>query len=300
METKQEDASVDMEPNRMMMSDGVTPIKGLREQTWSMSKLKVLESCPLQFYLSYLKKFRHIDENQDTIERDLGTTIHYLLELMQSGMTIAEAYDATELKYHSIVGADNWPRIIGMLPSVRKFNRMLHDKDEQSNFDYVEPEMKMAVNRDWEPVDFFSPDAYFRGVVDYMARHGDEALVIDFKKGGNGWLTKYHTPQLTSYLLLDYYCNGAFTKGTSYIYYVENAELSRGPVIEGRMIESHSRRWLDDKIETAIAAVEEEGYFKHQRCNLCKYCDYAPLCKDGKRGTCGSLAKYSIESKEIL
>lgn len=133
-----------------------------------------------------------------------------------------------------------------------------------------------------------------------MARRGDESLVIDFKKGGQGFLTKYHSPQLTSYLLLDYYCNGAFDKGTSYIYYVENAELSKGPVITGKMIESHSRPWLEDKIEAAIVAVEEEGYFKHIRNNMCKYCDYAPLCKDGKRGTCGSLTQYSIDSKDVL
>jgi hypothetical protein len=33
---------------------------------------------------------------------------------------------------------------------------------------------------------------------------------------------------------------------------------------------------------------------------MCKYCDYADLCKDGKRGTAGKLTKYEIESKEIL
>ena len=275
-------------------------LKGLREQTWSMSKLKVLEACPLQFYLSYIKKLRMIDENQDTTERDLGTTIHFLLEMMQSGMTIAEAYEETELRYHSVIGDDNWPRIIGMLPSVRKFNRIMHEKDEDSHFNYVEPEMKLAVDKDWNPVDFFSPEAFFRGVIDYTARVGDDALVIDFKKGGSGWLTKYHSPQLTSYLLLDYFCNGAFNEGTSYIYYVEAGELSRGPVIKGDLIASHSRKWLEDKIETATSEVEEEGYFKYQRNNMCKYCNYAAACKDGKRGTCGSLTDYSIESKEIL
>lgn len=293
METQQTNASVDMESN------GVE-LKGLHEQTWSMSKIKVLESCPLHFYLSYILKLRHMNESQDTTARDLGTTIHYLLELMQDGHTIQEAYEATELKYHSVIGADNWPKIIDMLPSVRKFNRMMHDKDELMGFDYVEPEMKMAVNRNWEPVDFFSSDAYFRGVVDYMARHGDQAIVVDYKKGGGGYLTKYHSPQLNSYLLLDYYCNGPFEEGTSYIYYVENAELSRGPVLKGEMIESHTRQWLENKIETAIKSVEDEGYFKHVRGNYCKYCDYEDLCKDGKRGTCGSLAKYSIESKDVL
>lgn len=273
----------------------------LRRQTWSMSRLKLLETCPLQFYLSYIIKLRHMDETQDTTERDLGTTIHYLLEEMQAGATIAEAYEMTEAKYFGTVGADNWPRIIGMLPSVRKFNRMLHDKEENEGaFDYVEPEMMMAVDRDYNPVDFFSKDAYFRGVVDYMARRGDEALVIDYKKGGQGFLTKYHSPQLSSYILLDYYCNGKFDFAQSYIYYVEAADLSRGPRLEGNMVESHTRPWLDNKIETAIANVEETGYFEYRRGNMCKYCDYADLCKDGKRGTAGKLIKYEIESKEVL
>lgn len=278
-----------------------TPEVGLlRRQTWSMSKIKLLETCPLQWYLSYGIKLRHMDENQDTTERDLGTTIHYLLEMMQDGHTIAEAYELTEAKYMHTVGEDNWPRVIGMLPSVRKFNAILHNKDMESPFDYVEPEMMMAVDVDFKPVDFFSKEAFFRGVVDYTARRSTESTVIDYKKGGQGFLTKYHSPQLRSYLLLDYYCNGKFSVGNSYIYYVESAELSRGPVIEGPNIESHTRPWLEKKIETAIKAVEDEGYFKYSRGNMCKYCDYADLCKDGKRGTAGKLTKYEIESREVL
>lgn len=284
------------------MSEIIEPYKGiLRDQTWSMSKLKLLENCPLQFYLSYILKFRYVDEDQDVTERDLGTTIHYLLEMMQMGHRISEAYELTEQKYFSTVGEDNWPRIIGMLPSIRKFNRMLHDKEEAAGgFDYVEPEMMMAVDRDYNPVSFFDKNAYFRGVVDYMARKDDKSLVIDYKKGGQGFLTRYHSPQLSSYLLLDYYVNGKFEEGQSYIYYVESAELSRGPLIQGNMIESHTRPWLDDKIETAITNVEDAGFFGFKRGNMCKYCDYAPLCKDGKRGTAGSLTEYEIKSKEIL
>ncbi len=275
-------------------------LRGLRDQTWSMSKLKLLENCPLQFYLSYIVKFRYMDESQDTLARDLGTAIHDLLEQMQSGMTIKEAYEYCKDKHYTIVTADKWYMLDSMIPNVHKFNRIMHNKDLQKPFDWIEPEMKLAVNKDWEPVDFFDKDAYFRGVVDYMGRSDGESTVIDYKKGGQGFLTKYHSPQLLSYLLLDYYCNGKFSVGNSSIYYVEAGELSIGPQIDGEMIESHTRPWLENKIEAAIVAVESEGYFKHSRGNYCKYCDYADKCKDGKRGTCGSLTNYSIESKEIL
>lgn len=284
-----------------MSSEEPTLYKGmLRDRTWSMSSLKLLENCPLQYYLKYLKKLRHMDESQDTTERDLGTTIHYLLELMQSGHTISEAYELTEAKYYNVVTEDNWPRIIGMLPSVRKFNMMMHLRDEDEPFDYIEPEMMLAIDKDFNPVDFFSPKAFFRGVIDYTGRRGSESLVVDYKKGGQGFLTKYHSPQLSSYLLMDYYCNGKFEFGQSYIYYVEACELSKGPRIDGKRIETHTRPWLENKIESAIKVVEDEGYFKYKRGNMCKYCDYADMCKSGKRGTAGELTKFEIESTEVL
>jgi CRISPR/Cas system-associated exonuclease Cas4 (RecB family) len=272
----------------------------LRKQVWSMSKLKMLEECPLQFYLSYLRKLAHMDATQDTTERDLGIAIHYLFEMFQSGYTLKEAYELTKEAHYEIVTPVNWPRIIGMLPHVKKFDTIMFNRDELKPYDYVEPEMKLAVDRDYNPVDFFSKDAYFRGVVDYMARSGSEATSIDFKKGGKGYLTRYHTPQLTSYLLLDYYCNGKYDVGNSYIYYVEAGDFSRGPQILGENIEKHTRPWLDNKIEAAIVAVENEGYFKYNRGSKCKYCDYADLCSAGKRGTSGKLVQYEIESKEIL
>lgn len=273
----------------------------LDNQAWSMSKLKMLESCSLNFYLSYILKLDPEGEQPDTLERDLGITMHYLLELMQSGHTIQEAYVLTEQKYRDVVGLDNWSRVIGALPNIRKFNRMMHDKEEiAGGYLYVEPEKRLAINRDYEPVDFFSDDVYFRGVIDYTAAHNDKSIVIDFKKGGAGYLTKYHSPQLTSYHVLNYFGNEKFKTGESFIYYIESGELSRGPTIEGEMIESHSRPWLDNKIETAIRQVQDDGYFKYTRGNACKYCSYNSMCTEGKRGTSGKLQEFEIQSKEIL
>ena len=273
---------------------------GMDGQTWSMSKIKLLESCPLAFYLQYIEKYRFVDENQDTLARDLGLAIHYTFEVMQNGMTIAESYEETKKEHLHIVGEENWHFIDAMMPKVRKFNRMLHDMDEINPFAYVEAEAKMAVDKNFEPVDFFSSNAYFRGVVDYTAGRQNESTIIDFKKGGAGYLTKYHAPQLSSYLLLDYYCNNKFEEGNTFIYYVEKGDLSPGPSISGDMIESHTRPWLVNKIDTAVNQVYDDGYFKFKRGNMCKYCDYAPKCKSGRRGTAGTLTKYEIESQGIL
>ncbi len=42
-------------------------------------------------------------------------------------------------------------------------------------------ERKLAFNRAWEPVEFFAPDAYFRGVVDLAFRQDALAVVVDWK-----------------------------------------------------------------------------------------------------------------------
>ncbi len=271
------------------------------DRTWSLSAIKMLENCPLNFYLSYIEKYRYEDPSMETLARDLGTTIHYVLEMLYSGMTVPEALAAAEEEYFEVVGDANWHYILAMIPNVHKFNRLMHDKELVTPLDYIIPEQKLAIDRNYKPVDFGDPTAYFRGVIDFSWRtESGNSMVLDFKKGGNGFLTRYHKPQLLGYLILDYYGVGKYDEGESYIYYVEKGELSPGPKIQGENIETHTRPWLDDKINMAIAKpVDDKGFF-HKRGSYCKYCDYQDKCKNGARHTSGDLIKYASASKEII
>lgn len=275
----------------------------LLTQSWSMSKLKMLESCPLNFYLTYILKLKRDNVTQDTLARDLGLTMHYIFEMMMSGYTIKESYTLAEEEYLNIVSPDNWHHIKAMLPNVYKFNRMMHDRELEKPFEYVIPEQKLAIDRDFNPIEFDSSNAFFRGVIDYTARSLDNtSMILDFKKGGSDYLTKYHAPQLTAYTLLDYYANEKFDTATSYIYYIESGVLSPGPKLDGELIESHTRPWLENKINSAIIAVEDVGEFRHNRTSMCKYCNYEDLCKakGHKRKSCGELIEYVEQSREIL
>lgn len=269
------------------------------DTTWSMSKIKTLEKCPLQFYLNYIVKHEP-EMGNDTLARDLGSHIHYILELMMSGRTIQEAYQESLPEYLPMIGQENLHYIDKMMPHVYKFNRMMHEVELTTPLDHVTAEMDLAVDRNFNPVPFRSKDAYFRGMVDYTWRtESNRSRVIDYKKGGKGWLTKYHAPQLSSYLLLDYYCNGKFDEGESFIYYVEAGELSPGPVISGEFIETHTRQWLVDKINAAIERVVDDGEFVFSRSNMCKYCDWQQACSQAPRGTSGALQELQKESRII-
>lgn len=44
-------------------------------------------------------------------------------------------------------------------------------------------EMKLALNRDFEPRDYFAPDVYVRVIIDLAIVQGDTAIVVDWKTG---------------------------------------------------------------------------------------------------------------------
>jgi hypothetical protein len=61
------------------------------------------------------------------------------------------------------------------------------------------PEQKIAVNDKWESVDFYSEDAFFRGIADLIIENNEEIRIIDWKTG-----KKYpeHRKQGVSYIAL--------------------------------------------------------------------------------------------------
>ena len=64
---------------------------------WSPSRMKCLEKCPLQFYLKYIAKVSIPDEEMgdvDTLNRDIGTAAHLVIEIMiQKNLSANDAFD---------------------------------------------------------------------------------------------------------------------------------------------------------------------------------------------------------------
>jgi CRISPR/Cas system-associated exonuclease Cas4 (RecB family) len=253
----------------------------------------MLEKCPLQYYLKYIVRLDGTEG--DTLERDLGTLVHYVFERMYSGCSIDQAVQEALDKYGDSIPVENLHRVHDMIPNVRRFDYMMHEMDA-GKVDLVIPEREVAIDREFNPVSFNDPNAYFRGIIDFSWRAGPNALLLDFKKGGGAFLTKYHTPQLASYILLEY-CTSPFQEASSYIYYVEAGQLSKGPTLNAEGIERHTRGWLVNKIEDAKNAVKDAGIFMHKRGSHCKYCNYSTLC--GKGRGCGDLTTYEQQSRSI-
>lgn len=260
---------------------------------WSVSKLKTLEKCPLQFFLQYCVKLGIVgDENpDDVLNRNAGTALHRILELMFEGHTFAEAEEQGRAENIEAVTPERWAFVEKHYDNVKSFRRRMGVFEENHPIDYIEPELKLAITRDYKPTGFFSDDAYFRGVIDLPIQllNGD-AVVIDHKRGGSpAYGLKYHQAQLSTYHLLYHFGHRPVKGIQSGIHFMEAGAVVMGKYTKGEHIERLMPEWLDDKIETAVKTVTDAEQFFPVKGTACTYCNFKPLCRAGKRNTCGDL-----------
>lgn len=122
---------------------------------WSYSQLTRYENCPKQYYhIAVAKDVK--DEYGDSDAGAEGTAIHLAL-----------------------------------------YNRVIKDKPLPLHFRHFEPiaakfaeapgekhgELKLALNREFQPTDFFANDVYLRVVIDLLSVRGNRALLVDWKTG---------------------------------------------------------------------------------------------------------------------
>ena len=110
---------------------------------WSYSRLSTYEDCPKQFWYSYIENMPEFKPPSPAASR--GTAIHEKSEHYLLG------------KIH--ICPPEYQKVSGHVMGLKARKAI--------------PEMKMAVNDKWEPVDYKAKDAYFRGIVDVHYIHED-------------------------------------------------------------------------------------------------------------------------------
>lgn len=282
----------------------VTDISATGFGAWSVSKLKTLEKCPLQFFLQYCVKLIMIGEEDpdEVLNRNAGTALHRILELMFEGHTFDEAESIGREENIAAVTPERWPFVEKHYPNLKAFRRRMGVFEENHPIEQIEPELKLAVTRDYEPTDFFNPNAYFRGVIDLpIELQNGDAVVIDHKRGGSpAYGLKYHQGQLSTYHLL-YHFGHRKTRGIqSGIHFMEAGAVVLGKYTPAETIETFLPTWLDNRIETAVQTVLEAEEFFPVKGTPCTYCDFKSLCKNGKRNTCGDVDIFRTESRKLF
>ena len=122
---------------------------------WSYSALGRYESCPKQYYhINLIKDVK--DEYGDSEAGAEGNAIHAAL-------------------FKRVTKGDSLPLPLRHLePMARKFADAPGEKHG---------ELKLALNREFQPTGFFDPDVYLRAIIDLAIVRGTHAAVFDYKTG---------------------------------------------------------------------------------------------------------------------
>lgn len=129
---------------------------------WSYSSLTAFETCPRRYYLTRILKVVKEEQTAATLE---GNAQHKALELNVAGK------QALPSKYRHLQPLANKLRAV---PG------------------QILTEYRFALTRELRPTEFFSKNAWVRGVLDYANVRTNFAVILDYKTGKR----KFDTDQL--------------------------------------------------------------------------------------------------------
>lgn len=270
---------------------------------WSISTLKLLEKCPLQFFITKVLKVKPPEVlTEDSYVTYVGRAAHTWLEDVSLGKTLEEGYEKAREKHYHEVTEKYWYKVDEVRGSIAAFKNRIDDFKVKHGDVEVFPELKLGITKDLRKTGFFSKDVYFRGIIDMpVLIHGRDLMIIDHKLGGGAdWGLRNYTKQLYSQKVLFHFGRQEVRGAQAGIHFIQNSEVCMGEYRPKEDIENVYARELFMDIKDAVANVNTEGKFKHGRGTQCKYCNFRSVCEGGKRGTAGQLQPIVEESAVIF
>lgn len=249
---------------------------------WSMSKIKVLQKCPLKFFLQYVLKYK--PENPViSMVTEAGKAAHRVLEFVTNGKNLTQAYALTRKEFGHMP-EEIWEQEVATLEySIQKFSEKLEEFQKVWGIKRIFQELRIGVTKDWEPTGFFADDVYFRGVIDLAIQlsNGD-LLLIDHKKGLPAICgIRNSKDQLDSYKVLFHHGIEKINGAQAGIHFIKDGEIKLDDYVDANEISIRLKNILEFTIQGAIDRLLGIGYFKHYACNICKYCEFSDVCKSG-------------------
>lgn len=220
-------------------------------KAWSFSRLAVFEQCPLRAKLAYVDRIpepeRPLPPGKTEHANDRGTRIHEAGELFVRGG-------------------------VELLPELQSFKAEFHRLRELYAHGKVGLEGEWAVDRDWNPVDWRSSNAWARIKLDAFVRLSEtHAVVIDYKTGRKHGNEVKHAEQCQLYQLAAFLRYPELEVIDVELWYTDQNELThmRYTRAQGlRFFKNFDNR--GDRITTAEIFEPKPNMFN------CKWCPYGP------------------------
>ncbi len=120
---------------------------------WSFSVLDMFEVCPKKYW--HIKREKDFRDADSSAARD-GKYVH-------------------EVMHNRVLEGIPFP------PQLRHFDKIAKRFADAEGSKYGE--MKLALNKKFEPRDFFAKDVWVRAIIDLLIVRADTAIIVDWKTG---------------------------------------------------------------------------------------------------------------------
>jgi len=152
--------------------------RALIHAPWSASKVATALRCPRLFYFRYVEK---VPEPEVMPEARIGKAIHAAIEKVLQGAPVAEA---TQLARAVLPDEEDRARFDQLGASIGPFSEKIREFRRRRRIQRQLVEYSLAVREDMSVTQFYSGDAFYRGILDVGYLYDDDALaVIDHKTG---------------------------------------------------------------------------------------------------------------------
>ena len=242
---------------------------------WSTTKLEQAKTCPAQFERQYVLKHKKEIQAQDN---RVGIIAHRIIELMLPGLPFADAQEAAikELPVTSNESAELQCHREAIEQFVARFSAFRQREGEKQLF----IEQKWANDFDGNAIEYASPNAFFRGIVDLaLLSNANDLWIIDHKSGKVADLT-YKSAQLDSYAILGS-ANVPNIVGTrSGINALSNPQATRlqwSNYIDLNQIRRGLLPWLMEYVNQCASNLRTFDA-KPKKPWPCNWCPYSPSC----------------------
>jgi hypothetical protein len=244
--------------------------RALIHAPWSASKASTALRCPRLFHFKYVQK---IPEPEVMPEARIGKAIHKVLEQNLMGTPLAEAAatvraglpnDSEQRRFDAL--AAGIPAFTSRLGQFRRRRRVARQLVEYS----------LAVREDLSTTQFYSGDAYYRGVLDLGYLFEDDSIALVDHKTGQRIPGSSITDQLEGYAVL---AASAFRHVRTFwlgLHWIAERAVEWSSPVPPQTIMDRLVPDLFDNIEAAALAIDDGP--RPNPGSWCDRCSYRELC----------------------
>src|SRR5215831_4996860 len=243
--------------------------RALINAPWSASKVSTALRCPRLFHFRYVQK---IPEPEVMPETKIGKAIHKALELVLQGTPLTEANDKVraelgeieQLRYDAL--GHGIPPFVSRISQFKRRRRVARQLVEYS----------LAIREDLTTTQFYSGDAYYRGVLDLGFLFEDDSIALVDHKTGSRIPGTSIADQLEGYAVL---AAAAFRHVQTFwlgLHWIAERAVEWSTPVPPETIIDRLVPDLFDNIEAAALAIDDGP--RPNPGSWCDRCSYRELC----------------------